>query len=756
MFEEEKDKKSLFIHDFNTNEKTFTNKIFRYFYSLFQEKKEFKLFWKYIQILIETFQLISYSFSSNHYNSWKLDEKKIKTISNIVGIFRVSVLIQYLNYKIYTVIFYVLLILIFIFCLIVIIQLIFIDSNSIKYRLSTTIIRSFIDIISIICYIPFTEIILIPIKCIDGKVYGLKNAETCWKKMHYLILVLGIIGAILLFIWCLFMMNFSFYPFQKLKSSIRINSNNDIINLFLKLFLILQYLLISNEYISLVILFLASITMTISNYLEPSYNSNHLELIVTIKNLMILWTYFVLFVSKIFKNFITNGFIYLLVLGYPIIIYFSYILHKERIFETKYFFGNIKNINEYIQSIKFYIKIVDSFINRNQFILRNNNENEGQRNIILLKGYIEFHSIACTNKECPLGKFLKNEGNFNTQRQCLLNYINILFNKGFKFFPDNVSLLILYIQFNLSKKFNLNKVKANFLHLKKLKCTIKQKYIIYCMEQNLKNLNNNNGNNRLDNKNINNFESLNLKKTLKSQTINHRSISTDKAKIHQNNNINSITNDTSDFTHSTKKTFSVGAGLKNYTEDISKFRMGLLSAGSSPNNDIIIPIIPMRRPVSNFNFGGGQLWNNLENNINTQNPNKKIIFDNKETIDYDKEKEDKQINKIFKSQDLKRKFNSSPIKNEVGNLYIGMDKIITKLHKIKIEKGMMNTGIFNSLSKKLTNDYQTQLKQYKNNYLPIMFNNYNKNHDKNSKTINFSNEIGQFRSHSFNNKNNIS
>ena len=52
--------------------------------------------------------------------------------------------------------------------------------------------------------------------------------------------------------------------------------------------------------------------------------------------------------------------------------------------------------------------------------------------------------------------------------------------------------------------------------------------------------------------------------------------------------------------------------------------MGLLSAGSSPNNDIIIPIIPMRRPVSNFNFGGGQLWNNLENNINTQNPNKKI------------------------------------------------------------------------------------------------------------------------------------
>ena len=56
-------------------------------------------------------------------------------------------------------------------------------------------------------------------------------------------------------------------------------------------------------------------------------------------------------------------------------------------------------------------------------------------------------------------------------------------------------------------------------------------------------------------------------------------------------------------------------GLKNYIEDISKFRMGQLSAGSSPNNDIIIPILPLRGSVGNLtsvtNFG-----NTNDNNIN--------------------------------------------------------------------------------------------------------------------------------------------
>ena len=38
----------------------------------------------------------------------------------------------------------------------------------------------------LILFIPMTEIMLMPIKCVDGKVNGIKNAETCWKSIHYL------------------------------------------------------------------------------------------------------------------------------------------------------------------------------------------------------------------------------------------------------------------------------------------------------------------------------------------------------------------------------------------------------------------------------------------------------------------------------------------------------------------------------------------------------------------------------------------
>ena len=265
--------------------------------------------------------------------------------------------------------------------------------------------------------------------------------------------------------------------------------------------------------------------------------------------------------------------------------------------------------------------------------------------------------------------------------------------------------------------------------------------------------------------NFKNFESLNINKPFNSQKINLRSISTDKAKIQQNININSITNDTSAFTHSSKKYFSPpGIGNKNYTEDLSKFRMGLLSAGSTSNNNIIIPMIPIRRPVSNVNFGGGQLWNNIENNnknINNKNLMEKgiIIDENKNINNNLKQSEDEKAfdvefnkdelnmnlnnskknyniynksnnitrNKSLKNPYMKKQYELFPMKSDISNLYIGMDKMITKLHKIKIEKGMMNTGIMNSLNKKFNNEYQNQIEQFKKNHLPMMFNIQNNN-----------------------------
>ena len=56
------EKNGLVFQDINLEENSTMAKIYRYFYSLFQEKKEFNSLVKYFQILLETIQMISYAF----------------------------------------------------------------------------------------------------------------------------------------------------------------------------------------------------------------------------------------------------------------------------------------------------------------------------------------------------------------------------------------------------------------------------------------------------------------------------------------------------------------------------------------------------------------------------------------------------------------------------------------------------------------------------------------------------------------------
>ena len=496
---EDKEKYDLFFQDFNINDKTVMYKIFKYFYSLSHEQKDLNSFLIYILITIEAIQLISYAFTSPHYISWKLEQKNIKLLSNILGIFRLTPLMKLVDYKLFSLIFTILSSLIFLFFVLVLVQVFFSNPNSKMNHFFSKLIHYIIEIISTILYIPITEIALIPIKCIDGHVYGPKKPEKCWEGIHYLNTTLGIIGTILLLIISIFVMNFKFYPFQKTSSTARINSNNDILRIIMKLFAILQNILISNEYISLFIMLLISIILFFSCFNNKTYNNFRLELFINIKNLIIIWTYFVLLVSKIQMNIIANGLIYLLLFGCPIIVILSIVIYKDKDYKLSYLSVKRYNAKEYIKKAKYIIKLIDSYLERN-INMRSENEEERERNIIILKGNINLHNKICTNKDCPLTKFNNNEGNYNVQKQCLLNYMNIFFNQGLKRFPDDFDLLVLNIYFNYNKKFNLNSVRANFIHLKKLECTIKQNYIIFCIEQKFKNMKNNiNINNNKDN-----------------------------------------------------------------------------------------------------------------------------------------------------------------------------------------------------------------------------------------------------------------
>lgn len=117
------------------------------------------------------------------------------------------------------------------------------------------------------------------------------------------------------------------------------------------------------------------------------------------------------------------------------------------------------------------------------------------------------------------------------------------------------------------------------------------------------------GNNKLDNNNNNDIKNI------------------------INNNIVNYSLSTNAYTNSTKKI--TNNKTTNLNDDFSKFRLGLLSAGSSSYSNVINPIWSLTRPLSNFNSDEDKFWNKIfreAKNFESENKHKekeeKILFKN--------------------------------------------------------------------------------------------------------------------------------
>ena len=167
------------------------------------------------------------------------------------------------------------------------------------------------------------------------------------------------------------------------------------------------------------------------------------------------------------------------------------------------------------------------------------------------------------------------------------------------------------------------------------------------------------------------------------------------------NNLNNETPSTSAYTNSTKNNLR---NDHNLTEQVTKFRIGLFSANSSSNN-AIIPILPIKRPVSNFNFGGNQLWEKDDSNKDNKifNNNNEILIEKE--IEPNKEPKMKNINlnkyfdknktrDIFKSTDSKYKSTSFNNRFEKISNNINLKSKMTKLTKEKGQDNFFNMKLF--------------------------------------------------------------
>ena len=261
-----------------------------------------------------------------------------------------------------------------------------------------------------------------------------------------------------------------------------------------------------------------------------------------------------------------------------------------------------------------------------------------------------------------------------------------------------------------------------------------------------KNINNLNNKNYINNNNINInqnplFTSWNRKTKLnqekeKSEISNLLSSSQNNKfniylpEINQSNkitnlkkNINIINNnlDTQSTTNDSKKLNSNG----NNTDEYSKDRIDLMSAKfisnlniNSTSSNIIIPMIPLKRPNSNFNIGGNNLWEKIDN-LNSKIINTEQMIDKRNINNYNN------LNNV----DSKNLQNSHSVERGKVSTAPLINNNNMKLHKIKIEKGMMNTKLADSINRKM---YNFEVNEYylNNNNL------YNKNNKNSNRQFN--------------------
>ena len=104
--DEEKDKNNSYNQDLILENKTILNKIYNYFYIMLKDKNEISFLEIYILYVLEAIQLISYGLSDPHIEIWKEKYSTMKTISDIIGISRISSLMKYVKFNIYLIIFF--------------------------------------------------------------------------------------------------------------------------------------------------------------------------------------------------------------------------------------------------------------------------------------------------------------------------------------------------------------------------------------------------------------------------------------------------------------------------------------------------------------------------------------------------------------------------------------------------------------------------------------------------------------------------
>ncbi len=465
-----------------------TNKInlFNFFYNVLK-KKDFNVIVTCLLLLMETIQIISYGFSEPHTKFWKISSKKMDNLNTFFGSIRGTQLLKFVSFQIYLIIWSIMSFLIFLTSLIVVMSVKINDPNSPLYKFVVSYSKYVSCIMMSIGLIPCSEVLLLMLKCKDGKIDIVKNPIKCYKGLHFLYIVLTIIFLIGQYMLNIIFGIFYFDPFNSKQTTSKVNTSADLFYYIISLINSLRYTFIKNEWISISILLITSLFNLKKGFDEPTYTNYIIQCFVVIRNTLFLWTSIMALICKLTYDSKFDGNIYLFLFCMPLIVITCGIFYKKKNENLILSNSNSGNAYDFMNKTKSIIILVGKYIDKYKSL--ENSKKGYDKNDIFLKGLISCHLENCVNEECPLSKYIENQGNFQIQKNCLLHYINLLLIEGIKKFPNNKNIVMTFIQFNYSYKFNLNAAKTYLAKLEKESNTITEDFILFCIKQSVNSLN---------------------------------------------------------------------------------------------------------------------------------------------------------------------------------------------------------------------------------------------------------------------------
>ena len=279
-------------------------------------------------------------------------------------------------------------------------------------------------------------------KCLNGRNYYDKD-ELCRKgPFFYILASLSIFALIIQVFISFFIASIYYKPYYIVNNNYsalkKRNSISD--NVFLLTKIVIYFLFIFDEQIEKehwgIIIIINALTglNAYCNLFIQDFSNALIQKFNIFLSLTLFWSFLILLFQKILQTSQFNGGIYLFFLGITLIVLYCFYYIGKTYNNLMKSFININSSINCLNYIKEYLKIID--------------EKEISRDSqIIFNFFIEKKEEKCTNKKCPLKKYLESMSKGIYSKYLLLQYAEKLFKIAISKFPQDFTLRINYVIF---------------------------------------------------------------------------------------------------------------------------------------------------------------------------------------------------------------------------------------------------------------------------------------------------------------------